>query len=249
MITLSNVRHRYAADAVVSLPDLTVEQGGHQLVLGLSGSGKSTLLHIVAGVLTPTEGEVTVAEQNLRVLKGAALDRFRGRHIGIVFQQMHLLNTLTVEQNLLLAPQMAGLPLNATRARDVLAMIDMEDYATAYPNTLSMGQQQRVALARAVMNDPDVLLVDEPTASLDPRTSRQIMRLISEICAEQGLPAIINIHDVPLAQRYCRRIVGLRQGRIVYDGPAEGLSAEVLTDIYGAEDWEASSRADEGAEA
>ena len=103
---------------------------------------------------------------------------------------------------------------------------------------LSGGQRQRVGICRALIQDPELLLVDEPTASLDPKTSRQIMRLIKELCEERGLAAIINIHDVALAQMFSERVVGLKLGEIVYDGPPEGLTPEVLTEIYGEEDWE-----------
>jgi phosphonate transport system ATP-binding protein len=108
-----------------------------------------------------------------------------------------------------------------------------------YPHELSGGQRQRVGICRALIQNPDLLLVDEPTASLDPKTSRQIMRLICELCDERQLAAIINIHDVLLAQMFARRVVGLQLGTIVYDGPPEALTSEVLTDIYGEEDWEA----------
>jgi phosphonate transport system ATP-binding protein len=104
-------------------------------------------------------------------------------------------------------------------------------------DALSGGQRQRVGIVRALMQNPELLLVDEPTASLDPKTSRQIMRLIVELCGERGLAAIINIHDVALAQSFAQRIVGLQQGRIVYDGPPDGLTPAVLTLIYGEEDW------------
>ena len=120
---------------------------------------------------------------------------------------------------------------------------------------LSGGQRQRVGICRALIQNPELLLVDEPTASLDPKTSRQIMRLIKELCAERKLSAIINIHDVMLAQMFAERIVGLRLGEIVYDGPPDGLTAEVLTKIYGEEDWSATIRkvddeeADEAADA
>jgi phosphonate transport system ATP-binding protein len=115
---------------------------------------------------------------------------------------------------------------------------------------LSGGQRQRVGICRALAQNPELLLVDEPTASLDPKTSRQIMRLIAELCKEHRLSAIINIHDVMLAQMFAERIVGLRLGEIVYDGPPDGLTAEVLTEIYGEEDWEATIRkADEDEDA
>ena len=104
---------------------------------------------------------------------------------------------------------------------------------------LSGGQRQRVGICRALIQNPDLLLIDEPTASLDPKTSRQIMRLINELCQERGLAAIINIHDVLLAQMFSQRVVGLKLGEIVYDGKPDGLTPDVLTEIYGEEDWEA----------
>ncbi len=114
---------------------------------------------------------------------------------------------------------------------------------------LSGGQRQRVGICRALIQNPELLLVDEPTASLDPKTSRQIMRLIKELCQERKLSAIINIHDVMLAQMFAERIVGLQLGAIVYDGPPNGLTAEVLTQIYGEEDWSATIRKVDEAEA
>jgi phosphonate transport system ATP-binding protein len=111
------------------------------------------------------------------------------------------------------------------------------EHADKRADALSGGQRQRVGIARALAQDPELLLVDEPTASLDPKTSRQIMRLLTEICAERGLPAIVNIHDVPLAQQFMQRIVGLRAGQVVFDGTPDQLTHEALTSIYGAEDW------------
>jgi phosphonate transport system ATP-binding protein len=109
-------------------------------------------------------------------------------------------------------------------------------------DALSGGQRQRVGIARALLQQPDILLVDEPTASLDPKTSRQIMRLVCELCAERNLAAVINIHDVQLAQLFVQRVVGLRAGRMVFDGPPGDLTSEVLTTIYGEEDWTAADR-------
>jgi len=115
----------------------------------------------------------------------------------------------------------------------------LEPMADKRADELSGGQRQRVGIARALIQNPELLLVDEPTASLDPKTSRQIMRLITELCTERKLAAIINIHDVALAQMFAQRIVGLQSGSIVYDGSPEGLTPEVLTQIYGEEDWTA----------
>jgi phosphonate transport system ATP-binding protein len=119
----------------------------------------------------------------------------------------------------------------------LLERVGLEEHVDKRADQLSGGQRQRVGIARALIQNPDLLLVDEPTASLDPKTSRQIMRLICELCQERGLAAIINIHDVNLAQMFVERIVGLRKGEIVYDGPPDGLTPEVLTEIYGEEDW------------
>jgi phosphonate transport system ATP-binding protein len=130
----------------------------------------------------------------------------------------------------------------------LLARVGLDHMADKRADELSGGQRQRVGVARALIQNPELLLVDEPTASLDPKTSRQIMRLIGELCAERKLSAIINIHDVMLAQMFAERIVGLRAGEIVYDGPPGGLTPEVLTRIYGEEDWSATIRkADEEA--
>jgi phosphonate transport system ATP-binding protein len=125
------------------------------------------------------------------------------------------------------------------RAYALLDRVGLIDHADKRADALSGGQRQRVGIARALAQDPELLLVDEPTASLDPKTSRQIMRLLTEICTERGLPAIVNIHDVPLAQQFMQRIVGLRAGRVVFDGAPDALTEAALTQIYGEEDWNA----------
>ena len=127
---------------------------------------------------------------------------------------------------------------NVREAYRLLDRVDLMHMVDKRADELSGGQRQRVGICRALIQDPELLLVDEPTASLDPKTSRQIMRLIRELCEERGLAAIINIHDVALAQMFSERVVGLKLGEIVYDGPPEGLTPEVLTEIYGEEDWE-----------
>ena len=130
----------------------------------------------------------------------------------------------------------------------LLDRVGLKHMADKRADELSGGQRQRVGICRALIQDPDVLLVDEPTASLDPKTSRQIMRLIQELCFERGLTAIINIHDVFLAQMFSQRVVGLELGNVVYDGPPDGLTPGVLTRIYGEEDWSATIKAAEGAD-
>jgi phosphonate transport system ATP-binding protein len=167
--------------------------------------------------------------------------------MGMIFQEYALVERLTVMENLLsgrlgyvsfwrsLARRFP--PDDIRNAFRLLDRVGLMEHADKRADALSGGQRQRVGIARALAQDPDILLVDEPTASLDPKTSRQIMRLLREVCAEQGLAAIVNIHDVVLAQQFMIRIVGLRAGVVVYDGPPDGLTPEVLTEIYGEEDW------------
>ncbi|MEM1042191.1 MAG: ABC transporter ATP-binding protein [Bacteroidota bacterium] len=209
MVLLERVRHRYGRTAVLDLPHLSIAQGEYHLVLGRSGSGKTTLLHVLAGLLRPSEGRAVVAGEDLGALGSDALDRFRGRHIGIIFQQMHLLPTLTVEQNLLLAPYLAGLPQDEGRARAVLGSLDVGEKAGAYPHELSLGQRQRVAIARAVMNRPRLLLADEPTSSLDDRRAEQVLGLLREQAAEHEATLVVATHDA--------RIVGAFEHRLDLD--------------------------------
>ncbi len=196
----------YGTTPVLDLPRFEVAQGERWLVLGLSGSGKTTLLHILGGLLRPTQGTVVVADQDLGALREDALDRFRGRHIGIVFQENHLLPTLTVEQNLLLAPYLAGLPQDRARVREVLRHLDLEDRAGAFPDELSTGQRQRVGIARAVMNRPRLLLADEPTSSLDDVRSARVLDLLFREAEAIGATLIVTTHDRRVQERFERRI-------------------------------------------
>ena len=213
MFSLTHIKHRYGPETVLDLPDLEAAQGSHQLILGQSGSGKTTLLHILAGLRKPTEGSVVVADQNLQALSGNALDRFRGRQIGIVFQRLHLLSTLTVENNLLMAPYLANLPQQRERIHDVLSKLDMGHKAGAYPHELSLGQRQRVAIARAVMNQPKVLLADEPTASLDDVRAEKVLDLLIDQAHAHGSTLIVATHD--------RRILDRFENTLVLDGGKE----------------------------
>tara|TARA_B100001250_G_C19399756_1_gene614219 strand:- start:85 stop:672 length:588 start_codon:yes stop_codon:yes gene_type:complete len=167
--------------------------------------------------------------------------------MGMIFQEYALVERLTVMENVLSGRLgYVGFWRSFLRkfpksdiisAFSLLAKVGLETMANKRADELSGGQRQRVGIARALIQKPDILLVDEPTASLDPKTSRQIMRLITELCEENQLAAIINIHDVALAQMYAERIVGLREGCIVYDGTPDNLEPNVLTEIYGKEDW------------
>lgn len=196
MFALKNVKHVYGRAVVLDLFERIEAQVGEQWVLlGPSGSGKTTLLHILAGLLKPHQGDVLVANQNLYTLTESNRDRFRGQHIGIVFQQFHLLPVFTVLENLLLVQYMAGVSQDRQRALNVLASLDMADRAQAYPAELSVGQRQRVAIARAVMNRPALLLVDEPTSALDDERSHQVLDLLVASAQEASATLVVATHD------------------------------------------------------
>jgi phosphonate transport system ATP-binding protein len=226
--------------------DLEVPRGLVMALIGPSGAGKSTLIRCVNRLVEPTSGRVRLGPDDITALGPAALRRAR-RRMGMIFQEFALVERLTVMENVLSGRLgYVGFwpsyfrrfpPADVALAFRVLDRVGLAELVDKRADTLSGGQRQRVGIARALVQEPDILLVDEPTASLDPKTSRQIMRLLCEVCDERGLAAVINIHDVGLARLFARRVVGLRQGRVVYDGLPGGLTAEALTDIYGAEDW------------
>ena len=177
------------------------------------------------------------------------------RRIGMIFQEYALVERLTVMENVL-SGRLGYVPFwrsflrrfpqaDVDQAFALLDRVGLSEHADKRADALSGGQRQRVGIARALEQNPELLLIDEPTASLDPKTSRQIMRLIVEICRERDLPAVINIHDVALAQLFVDRIIGLRAGVVVFDAPPDRLDHAALTSIYGEEDWAAMHRAAE----
>ena len=249
MLKLENLTKRYnTGDLALQGIDLSIPSGQVLALIGPSGAGKSTLIRCINRLVEPTNGSATLNELNLTKLSSRALRKSR-RKMGMIFQEYALVERLTVMENVLsgrlgyvgfwksFLRKFPKKDVNeAFRLLDRVGLLEMADKRA---DELSGGQRQRVGICRALIQDPDLLLVDEPTASLDPKTSRQIMRLINELCQERGLTAIINIHDVLLAQMFSQRIVGLALGNIVYDGSPEGLTPEVLTKIYGEEDWSA----------
>ncbi len=249
MLRLEGLSKRYkTGDEALKGVDLEIPDGQVIALIGPSGAGKSTLIRCVNRLVEPTKGKVYLGDLELTGLSSGALRKAR-RKMGMIFQEYALVERLTVMENVLsgrlgyvsfLASWTRKFPKKDIReAYRLLDRVGLMHMADKRADELSGGQRQRVGICRALIQDPELLLVDEPTASLDPKTSRQIMRLINELCAERGLAAIINIHDVLLAQMYSQRVVGLELGSIVYDGPPDGLTPEVLTRIYGEEDWEA----------
>ena len=249
MLKLENLTKRYnTGDLALQGIDLSIPNGQVLALIGPSGAGKSTLIRCINRLVEPTNGSAILNEVNLTKLSSRALRKSR-RKMGMIFQEYALVERLTVMENVLsgrlgyvgfwksFLRRFPKEDVNeAFRLLDRVGLLEMADKRA---DELSGGQRQRVGICRALIQDPDLLLVDEPTASLDPKTSRQIIRLINELCQERGLTAIINIHDVLLAQMFSQRIVGLALGNIVYDGSPEGLTPEVLTKIYGEEDWSA----------
>jgi putative ABC transport system ATP-binding protein len=195
MLQITALAKTFPNGTSLRFPDWNVGRGEQWLLLGESGSGKTTLLHILGGLLRPASGKVVVNGTDLYVLPARALDRFRGRQIGIVFQQPHLIRSLTVEENLLLAQSFAGVGKDVVRIREVLEALGMGHKRKSYPQELSQGQAQRVGIARALVNRPALVLADEPTSSLDNRNADAVIRLLSELADSEGSTLIISTHD------------------------------------------------------
>ena len=249
MLKLDKLVKTYnTGDQALKSVELEIPQGQVLALIGPSGAGKSTLIRCINRLVEPTSGKVYLDGVELTGLGSGGLRRER-RRMGMIFQEYALVERLTVMENVLSGRLgyvgfwrsfLRKFPQSdvdeAYRLLDRVGLLHMADKRADEP---SGGQRQRVGICRALIQDPALLLVDEPTASLDPKTSRQIMRLIVELCSERGLAAIINIHDVALAKMFVQRIVGLETGAIVFDGVPDDLTPDMLTHIYGEEDWEA----------
>ena len=220
-------------------------------IIGPSGAGKSTLIRCINRLVKPTSGRVLMDGIDIVRLNRRDLRKAR-RRMGMIFQEYNLVERLTVMENLLsgrlgyvgfLKAYRRKFPSrDVAAAFELLGRVGLAGYENTRADALSGGERQRVGISRALMQQPDLLLVDEPTASLDPKTSRQIMRILVELAHESGTPALVNIHDVGLAQSFADRIIGLRAGEIVFDGSPAAITAEVLTTIYGEEDWSSTIR-------
>jgi putative ABC transport system ATP-binding protein len=210
MFLIRDLRHAYKGTDVLQIRDWQVEQGEHWLVLGPSGSGKTTLLHILGAILKPSYGEVIVAGAPLTRMKPRELDRFRARHVGIVLQQLHLVDSLTVIENVLLAQHFSRLPRDANRVLEVLRELRLADKADAYPHELSFGQAQRVAVARAVVNRPTLLLADEPTSNLDEEHCMHALDLLEAQASACRATLVIATHDQRIRSRF-RQHYGLER--------------------------------------
>ena len=226
--------------------DLDIDSRGITAIIGPSGTGKSTLIRCINRLVEPTAGSISFEQQDLVRLDRASLRRAR-RHIGMVFQEYNLVERLTVMENLLTGRLGYVSAWNAwrrkypqediDRAFDLLEIVGLRGFENQRADSLSGGQRQRVGIARAVMQSPRLLLADEPTSSLDPKTSVEIMQLLVSISEKYSIPVVINMHDVDLAKRFASCIVGMSNGAIIYDGKPADLTDSVLKSIYGGEDW------------
>ena len=247
MLKLRNLCKSYIAGTpVLTDVNLELEARGITAIIGASGTGKSTLIRCINRLVEPTSGEILFNGADLARLSGQALRHAR-RHIGMVFQEYNLVERLSVMENLLCgrlgyvaawqAWRRKFPPEDIQRAYELLDVVGLAGYAPQRADALSGGQRQRVGIARAVMQEPKLLLADEPTSSLDPKTSVEIMELLATVGRERAIPVIINMHDVELAKRFADRIIGMRGGRIVFDGAPADLDDATLKAIYGGEGW------------
>ncbi len=200
-LTFSYDKHRS-----FSFPDIECKTGEQCLLLGESGSGKTTLLHVLGGLRKPTAGSVMVQEQDITKMTGAALDRFRGRHIGIIFQQSHFVTSLTIRENLQLAQKFANLPVDDEKILQILNRLNIGDRSEAKPQRLSVGEQQRASICRALINGPDLILADEPTSALDDSNCEEVVNLLQDQAAREGATLMIVTHDTRLKTRFSHQI-------------------------------------------
>ncbi|MFT8714535.1 MAG: phosphonate ABC transporter ATP-binding protein [Leuconostoc pseudomesenteroides] len=248
MIKFEHVSKTYP-NGVKGLQDinLEIEDGEFVGIIGMSGAGKSTFIRTINRLNNITDGKLTVDDVEISKLKGKALRRFR-RKVGMIFQSYNLVPRITVIRNVMssLVPDM---PLwrvilglfsknDKMRALEALDRVSMLDKAFVRTDQLSGGQQQRVSLARTLAQNPSVLLADEPVAALDPVTAHEVMDDFKRINDELGQTVLINIHHVDLALDYAKRIIGIRSGRVVYDGPVSGVTQEILDNIYSKDEAE-----------
>ncbi len=246
-LVVNHLQKSYVAGKPV-LKDINLTITGTSItaIIGPSGTGKSTLLRCINRLVEPTAGEIIINGQNICGLSGTQLRAAR-RHIGMIFQEFNLVDRLSVMENALCGrlgyvsswrAWLRKFPReDIDAAFDLLDIVGLGEFAVVRADNLSGGQRQRVGIARALMQQPRILLADEPTASLDPKTSVEIMELLRDIATSRQVPVLINMHDVTLAKRFADRMIGMSGGCVVFDGPPSDMHDDHLRTIYGGKDW------------
>jgi ABC-type lipoprotein export system ATPase subunit len=206
MLKVNNLEFEYNSDKKFKFPNLDCEKASQWLLLGQSGCGKTTLLHLIGGLLKSNSGDILINNTNLSSLKGNELDHFRGKNIGLIFQQSHLIKSLNVEENLLTAQYLAGQKQDKDKIKNILVRLNLADKIHSSVNKLSQGEQQRVAIARALINEPLLLLADEPTSSLDDVNCMEVVKLLKEQSKNFGSTLVIVTHDARLKSEFENKI-------------------------------------------
>jgi putative ABC transport system ATP-binding protein len=206
MLQTKDLKFAYNDENSFSFPDMNCEKGSHWLILGQSGCGKTTLLHLVGGLLKSQSGSINVNGTDMSALSESKLDAFRGKHIGIIFQQSHLIKSLNVEENLMAAQYLSGEKQNSEKVRSILERLNLGAKLKSKPSKLSQGEQQRVAIARALVNAPQIILADEPTSSLDDLNCTEVVNLLLDQSKESGATLIIVTHDGRLKSMFENKI-------------------------------------------
>jgi phosphonate transport system ATP-binding protein len=242
-LQLSSLTRRFGSALAVDAIDLAIPHAQMVGIIGRSGAGKSTLLRMINRLVPPTSGSIRFADVDVTTLTGKGLRDWRTT-CAMIFQQFHLVPRLNVLTNVLMGrlnhqrtlPSLLGLFTEAERVQAILTLerFGLADIALQRAGTLSGGQQQRVAICRALLQNPRILLADEPVASLDPHNERVVMDALTAVNREDGLTVLTTLHNLDTARAYCGRIVALQGGRIVFDGPPAQLTPAVITRIYGA---------------
>jgi len=249
ILTVTHLTKIYNSE-VTAVDDVSfsVNQGELVAILGPSGAGKSTLLRCLNRLIPRTDGKIRIHGEDITRCRGRALLKLRS-DVGMMFQQFNLVPRLTVFENVLAGRLSHGSNLlwslasifrifketEKQKAFEALTQVGISHLAPKRADSLSGGQQQRVAIARTLAQEPRVVLADEPVASLDPASSHRVMGILKKICDIQGIPVLINLHQVDLAQQYADRIIGIQDGRLVFDGPVEDFTPDIAKTIYGAE--------------
>jgi phosphonate transport system ATP-binding protein len=246
-LSIRNVFKEYVSGKpVLRGINLEFSGGGITAIIGPSGTGKSTLIRCINRLVDATSGEIVLNGTNMCNLSRQSLRQAR-REIGMVFQEYNLVERLSVMENVL-SGRLGYMPAwkvwlrqferkDIDRAFELLDTVGLGSFSQRRADALSGGQRQRVGIARAVMQGPKLMLADEPTSSLDPKTSVEIMQLLREVSSANDFPVIVNIHNVELAKRFCDRIVGMTGGTVVFDGKPGAITDDHLKQIYGGEDW------------